>query len=46
MKGYWLRILGAWLLLRAAGSLMEDAQKLLANSAQRDAITVEAVVVE
>lgn len=32
MTGYWLRVLGAFALLKAASSLMRDAEKLLGTS--------------
>lgn len=33
MKDYWLRIAGAWLLLKFASMVMKDAEQLLGKAA-------------
>lgn len=38
MRGYWLRILGAWLLLRIVSALVKDAEKLLTKTADTNQI--------
>jgi hypothetical protein len=42
MVKYWLHIFGAYLLLRAASSLMKDAEKLVMHAADRTPMKVVA----
>lgn len=46
MKQYWLRMLGAWLLLNLATRLVKDAEKTLQTAAATPVIDTTATTVE
>lgn len=46
MKQYWMRILGAWFLIRCAQILVRDAEKLMTTPLASKAVIVDAEVIE
>lgn len=44
MIAYWLRIGGAWLLLRFATSLVKDAEELVRRTADAKPVSTDVVV--